>query len=192
MRVVLITILLSASSALAQASSGFNPEGHFFFGMGLGLVQPFARSLVTRQPMSTGIGFSFNAHYESRAFLVGAELAHGSFGGDDSYSNPVALSLRAGPLLGRGRFAPYIAAGVSLLAYGLVGDDAASATGASVELGVLMFRERRWGRVTPYLEVFLPLSSGDTGAVAGTTRGSEGPNPVISLRWATAGVRFEL
>lgn len=182
MRVVLITVLLVASSAHAQAPSGFTPEGHVFFGMGAGLVQPFARSLVRGQPMSTGMGFSFNAHFESSAFLVGAEIAHGSFGGDDTYSNPLAISFRGGPLLGRGRFAPYVAVGFSLLAYGAVGDDAASANGVSFELGVLMFREHRWLRLTPYVELFQPISG------AGTGKGSD---HVTSLSWAAAGVRWE-
>jgi hypothetical protein len=177
---LVILALLVTSTAPAQSPE--LPAGHLYFGLEVQAVQPFGRSLVRQQTMTAGGGYGLCLDYEDSAFIVAGEITRGHFGNDDTYSNPFAVSLRGGPVLGRGRFAPFVSAGLSLLEYGAIGDDPANAQGLSFEVGLLMFRERRWAQVTPFVEYFLPVHA----------KGGWGAVHASSLSWAAAGVRFQL
>ena len=172
---------LAPCGARAEAGQEEIPAGHFYFGITGQAVQPFGRALISREPLSVGLGGGFYAHYEGEHFLIGGELGGGRFGNDDTYSNPFILAVRGGPIFGSGRYAPYFAAGIALLAYGAVGDDAATARGISAEAGVLLFRDLRWFRLTPFLQYNLPVS-------AGSGKGSE---HVTQLSWAALGLRAQ-
>jgi hypothetical protein len=158
------------------------PAGHLYFGISAEAAQPFGRSLISRQQLTIGRGSGFYLHCEWAHFLIGGEIAGGSFGHDDTYSNPFTLALRAGPVFGDGRSAFYVAAGLAFLAYGAVGDDAATATGLSGEVGVLFFRQLRWFRLTAFLQYNLPVARG-TG---------KGADNVTSLSWGALGLRVQL
>jgi hypothetical protein len=67
-------------------------------------------------------------------------------------------------------------------AYGAVGDDAAIARRLSGEMGLLLFRDLRWFRLTAFLQYNLPVS-----AVSG-----KGVENVKSLSWGALGVRLQL
>ena len=184
LRLVAALLALAPRTARAEADAAAEqiPGGHFYFGLALDAVQPFGLSLIRRERLTLGRGGGLYAHYEGRHFLVGAEIGGGRFGHDDTYSNPFMMAVRAGPVFGSGRHAFYVSAGPALLAYGAVGDDAAVATGLSAEIGMLLFRHLRWGRVTAFAQYNLPLSSD----------GGKGSDHVTSLSWAALGVRFEL
>jgi hypothetical protein len=170
----------------ARAGSGPEhdeiPAGHVYFGISAEAAQPFGLALISRQRLTLGRGSGFYLHAEWAHFLVGGEIAGGNFGHDDTYSNPFTLAIRAGPVFGEGRYAPYLAAGLALLAYGAVGDDAATATGLSGEAGLLLFRQLRWFRLTAFLQYNLPVSSGN----------GKGAANVTSLSWAALGLRLQL
>lgn len=184
LRLVAALLALAPIAARAEADAAAEqiPGGHFYFGLALDAVQPFGLSLIRRERLTLGWGSGLYAHYEGQHFLVGAEIGGGRFGHDDTYSNPVMIAVRAGPVLGSGRHAFYVAVGPALLAYGAVGDDAATATGLTAEVGVLLFRDLRWGRLTAFAQYNLPISSD----------GGKGSEHVTSLSWAALGVRFEL
>jgi len=158
------------------------PAGHLYFGISAEAAQPFGRALISRQQLTLGRGSGFYLHYEREHFLIGAEIGGGSFGHDDTYSNPFTLAIRAGPVFGDGRYGPYLAAGLALLAYGAVGDDAATATGLSGEVGLLLFRQLRWFRLTAFLQYNLPVARGS----------GKGAANVTSLSWGALGVRVQL
>jgi hypothetical protein len=175
-------LTFAVAGSFAARAEDTVPAGHFYGGLSQGAVQPFGRSLVGRERMTTGRGGGIYLHYEGEHFLIGAELGGGRFGNDDTYSNPVTLALRAGPIFGSGRFAPYLTVGIAGLAYGAIFDDAASATGLTAETGLLLFRDLRWFRMTAFLQYNLPVS-GASG------KGSEN---VASLSWGALGVRLEI
>lgn len=176
---------LAAAALLPRGARGAEegiPAGHLYFGITGQAVQPFGRALISREPLSVGPGGGFYLHYEGEHFLIGGELGGGRFGNDDTYSNPFILAVRGGPIFGSGRFAPYVAAGIALLDYGAVGDDAAIARGLSGEVGLLLFRDLRWFRLTAFVQYNLPVS-----AVSG-----KGVENVKSLSWGALGVRLQL
>lgn len=174
--------LASGAVRADDARADTVPGGHFYFGLGGGLVQPFGRALVSREPLGGGFGSGWYLHYEGEYFLVAAELSAGRFRNDDTYSNPVMLAVRAGPVFGHGRYAPYVTVGLASLAYGALFDDAASTIGFTAEAGVLLFRQMRWFRATAFAQYNVP-----SGSASG--KGSEN---VGSLSWAAAGLRLEL
>jgi hypothetical protein len=177
----LAAVALVPRGARAGADEGI-PAGHFYFGITGQAVQPFGRALISREPLTVGPGGGFYLHYEGEHFLIGGEIGGGRFGNDDTYSNPFILAVRGGPIFGSGRFAPYFAAGIALLAYGAIGDDAATARGLSGEVGLLLFRDLRWFRLTAFLQYNLPLSGGS----------GKGVENVTSLSWGALGVRLQL
>lgn len=181
---MLLAGTLTAQEVRAESNAGSEeiPGGHFYGGVTVQLVQPFGLSLIRRERLTLGRGGGTYFHYEGEHFLVGAEIAAGRFGHDDTYSNPFMIALRAGPVFGSGRHALYVAAGPALLAYGAIGDDAAGATGLTVEIGVLLFRQLRWGRLTAFAQYNLPIWSED----------GKGSENVTKLSWAALGLRFEL
>ena len=166
---------------MARAAEDAIPAGHFYVGLSFQAVQPFGNALISGERLSRGRGGGLYMHYEGEHFLIGAELGEGRFGNDDTYSNPAIIALRAGPIFTSSRFAPYLAVGIAALGYGAVGDDAANATGITAEAGLLMFRELRWFRLTPFLQYNLPVS-------AGSGKGSE---HVTQLSWAALGLRAQ-
>ena len=176
-------VVLSTHAAHAEERQGEEiPGGHLYIGLSAERTQPFGRALISRDQLTAGSAGALYIHYEGERFLVGAEIARGHFGHDDTYSNPFLLAIRAGPVFGSGRYAPYLAVGVAQLAFGAIGDDAASARGLTAEVGVLLFRQLRWFRATAFLQYNLPIW-GDAG---------KGVENVTSLSWAALGVRVEL
>jgi hypothetical protein len=176
-----VALLAPAARAELESERQEIPGGHLYFGLTAELAQPFGLALLSRQRLTLGAASGLYLHYEGAHFLVGAEIAGGHFGHDDTYSNPFTIALRGGPIFGSGSTGFYIAAGPALLAYGLVGDDAATATGLSGEAGVLLFRHLRWFRATAFLQYNLPVS-GSSG---------KGVENVTSLSWAALGVRAQ-
>jgi hypothetical protein len=166
----------------AVAAQGEIPAGHIYFGLSAEAAQPFGRALISREELTLGSALGLYLHYEAEHFLVGAEIAGGHFGHDDTYSNPFMIAVRSGPVLETGHHAPYVAAGLALLAFGAVGDDAATSTGLSGEIGVLLFRQLRWFRATAFLQYNLPLTHG----------GGKGVENVTSLSWGALGLRVQL
>jgi hypothetical protein len=180
-------ILLAALFSVALASNAARgdesvPGGHLYVGLGAEVVRPFGRALVSREPLGAGFGSAWHIHYEGEWFLVAAELAGGSFRHDDTYSNPVMLAVRGGPVFGSGRYAPYLSIGIAALAYGAIFDDAASATGFTAEAGLLLFRQLRWFRATAFAQYNVPVHS----------TGGKGSENVTSLSWGAVGLRVEL
>ena len=183
LRIAALALALVAPAARADVDSPGEeiPGGHFYFGLTAELAQPFGLALRSRERLTLGTGSGLYLHYEGEHFLVGAEIAGGHFGHDDTYSNPFILALRGGPIFGSGPIGFYAAAGPALLAFGAVGDDAATATGLSSEAGALFFRNLRWFRATAFVQYNLPLSGGS----------GKGVENVTSLSWAALGVRAQ-
>ena len=180
--VAAVALIPAATRAAEDSGHQDIPAGHLYFGLSSEFVQPFGRALISRKPLGTGRGGGFSLHYEVEHFLIAAEISGGKFAHEDTYSNPFMIAVRAGPVFGSGAYAPYLAVGPALLAYGAVGDDAAVAKGITGEAGVLLFRQMRWFRATAFLQYNLPLSS-DTG---------KGVENVKSLSWAALGLRLQI
>jgi hypothetical protein len=180
----LAAIALVPSAAWAAPGLGQDeiPAGHLYFSFTAQAVQPFGRALIPREQLTLGRGGGLYLDYEGEHFLIGAEIGGGRFGHDDTYSNPFILAIRAGPVFGSGRYAPYLAGGLAMLAYGAIGDDAATATGLGGEVGLLLFRDLRWFRLTAFLQYNLPLAGG----------GGKGVENVTSLSCGALGVRLQL
>ena len=174
-------VLVAAPAALPERGAWDIPGGHLYAGLEVALDQPLGRALKSGAPLGGGGAFGLVMTAETETAVLTGELVAGQFAHDDTFSNPFMLALRCGPVLSLDRFAPYAAVGPALLAYGAVGDDAAGAWGVSGELGVLVFRDARWLRLTPYIQYNQPLIA----------EGGKGVEHVMQLGWLAAGLRVQ-
>src|SRR5438128_2604622 len=158
-------VLLAARAAHADV-----PGGHWYVGFEASPSKPLAsdHSQVWGPPgdrvipLRTDLALSLELAFEMRHAFVGISFERGGF-----YSAQPSFelaSLRGGAIFGSGNVAPYVAAGAGHMSmsvgtpYDYTGTVVhASGLALTAEAGVLLLRERQFGRVAMALRLIDPL-----------------------------------
>jgi len=123
------------------------PGGYVYGGLGFHLSKALAPD---RGP---GFGFSLEAQLELKHFLLGGTLmVAGSSGGNGM----LFLGGRSAFIFTAGEYAPFVGFGIGHMETGSLFDNASTGLGLTGEAGVLLFRSRRFGRISASLQGFFP------------------------------------
>jgi hypothetical protein len=157
-------VLLASLPAQADV-----PGGHFYVGFGASVSKPLVsdQSYVWNppgepgNPPGTDLALSLELAFETTHAFAGISYEGGGLLSSQPTSFKLA-SLRVGVILGTGNVAPYLAAGAGHMSmslrtpYDRGTQVEASGLALTAEAGVLLFRERQFGRVALGLRLIAP------------------------------------
>jgi hypothetical protein len=142
-----LLVSLRASAENIPAGNLFDGVG-FHGGIGLHLTQSIAPG---RGP---GPGFSLDAQIEWKRFLIGGTLLVGSSRGGNGM---VFLGGRSAIILTDSEHAPFVGFGMGHMETGALFDNPSRGLSLNGEVGFLLFRSLKVGRLSVSLQGFFPL-----------------------------------
>jgi len=123
------------------------PGGYVYAGLG------FHGSNALAPNRGPGFGFSLEEQLELKHFLLGGTLmVAGSSGGNGM----IFLGGRSAFILTAAEYAPFVGFGIGHMETGALFDNSSRGLGLNGELGLLLFRSRRFGRISASLQGFFP------------------------------------